>query len=284
VDYIGHNAASVAAGFEGHLSAIHAAESYAWDDSMSMGGGGIRAYAMVSDYMPLVAYVVREYGWVSKKSAYETGGKSTHDRCVELDGCVRPLAEDHELAEKAIEWARSLPEDCNDYLHNLRVLAETNVLRGENRGLAASMISAYKNAIAPRPGMNSQYVGEVGARMILRLRVNRIHTFYTEFGTTNLHVMSDESDNVFVWKASSAPLKEGETYLLKGTVKAHNERNGVKQTMLSRCEEVSFLRFIVTVGGADHEVEAESEKAAKDAAKAKLGLARMPKGVVVRQV
>lgn len=59
-----------------------------------------------------------------------------------------------------------------------------------------------------------------------------------DFGTTYLYKFADEAGNVFIWYASR-PIELQERMTLKATIKAHNERNGVKQTVLTRCKVVA---------------------------------------------
>ena len=63
-------------------------------------------------------------------------------------------------------------------------------------------------------------------------------TAYNDFGTTYLYKFADEAGNVFIWYASR-PIELQERMTLKATIKAHNERNGVKQTVLTRCKVVA---------------------------------------------
>lgn len=61
---------------------------------------------------------------------------------------------------------------------------------------------------------------------------------FDDFGTTYLYKFADEAGNVFIWYASR-PIELQERMTLKATIKAHNEWNGVKQTVLTRCKVVA---------------------------------------------
>jgi hypothetical protein len=85
----------------------------------------------------------------------------------------------------------------------------------------------------------SAYVGEVGTRLTLDLTAAVLLTsWYNDFGTTYLYKFADEAGNVFIWYASR-PIELQERMTIKATIKAHNERNGVKQTVLTRCKVVA---------------------------------------------
>lgn len=84
-----------------------------------------------------------------------------------------------------------------------------------------------------------QHVGTIGKREDFKnLTVKRVAQVASQFGTLYINTFSDESGNEIVWKTSSYCAKEGAKVSLKGTVKAHSEWNGAKQTELSRCKEI----------------------------------------------
>lgn len=54
------------------------------------------------------------------------------------------------------------------------------------------------------------------------------------YGTTWLYKFVDESGNVFIWR-SSRPFTAENGATIRATVVDHNERDGVKQTIVNRC-------------------------------------------------
>ena len=56
----------------------------------------------------------------------------------------------------------------------------------------------------------------------------------TQWGYTKLYKITDEAGNIFTWKTSS--WVEDGIKTIKGTVKAHNDYKGTKQTELTRCK------------------------------------------------
>lgn len=96
--------------------------------------------------------------------------------------------------------------------------------------VVAAALSAYM------PKSNSEYLGEEKERLRgLKARVTGIRTTEGYYGTVFIYsFLSDE--NVLVWfSSSSKDIEEGDEIILTGTVKAHKEYNGIKQTVLSRC-------------------------------------------------
>jgi len=84
-------------------------------------------------------------------------------------------------------------------------------------------------------GARSEPVGTVGQRITLKAATVVLLTSWDGYyGTTWLYKFVDESGNVFIWYASRpCAAKDGAT--IKATVKDHGERDGVKQTIVTRC-------------------------------------------------
>ena len=85
----------------------------------------------------------------------------------------------------------------------------------------------------------SHHVGTVGERVeFVAKKAEFITSWETQFGRTFLYKFTDENGNVFVWFASGA-FDEHNGITVRGTVKKHDERDGVKQTVLTRCKIVA---------------------------------------------
>ena len=105
----------------------------------------------------------------------------------------------------------------------------------------ASAVVAYDrelaNAEAAKRVANSVHVGQVGQRMNVSLTVTRSFPKDTMYGVTTILTMCDKDGNVFKWFASGyQEYKVGDKVQGKGTVKAHGEWQGVKETTLTRCK------------------------------------------------
>lgn len=82
----------------------------------------------------------------------------------------------------------------------------------------------------------SVFVGGIGERLLVKLATAELITSWDGmYGTTWLYRFTDESGNVFIWYASKPCNAEGGA-TIKATVKDHKERDGVKQTILTRCQ------------------------------------------------
>ena len=184
---------------------------------------------------------VAERGYVSRAKSLETGWNTTATRAqVAMLSPEPPSTAALEKADAALAWAQALVVD-SDYTEKLRALARRGTMTERDAGLAASIVAAYAIAVARAAeraaGAGSQHFGEVGMRETFVLTCTRVVNFSYRPGAIASFV--DERGNVAKWFSSNLPeTKPGRTYRLKGTVKAHDVYDGVRQTVLSRCAVV----------------------------------------------
>ena len=82
----------------------------------------------------------------------------------------------------------------------------------------------------------SNFVGNVGDRIeFVAVRAEFVTSWETMYGYTFLYRFADEKGTVYVWFASGA-FDERPGMKVRGTVKKHDERDGIKQTVLTRCK------------------------------------------------
>ncbi len=89
---------------------------------------------------------------------------------------------------------------------------------------------------AKHPSKVSDHVGQVGDKVDLDVKYVRTGCYSTQFGTTYVHTFEDSDGNEFVWKTSSCSGFDSYKLHIKATIKDHDEYNGVKQTILTRCK------------------------------------------------
>lgn len=92
----------------------------------------------------------------------------------------------------------------------------------------------------------SGYVGEIGKRICIEIADMKLVTSWeTQWGMTWLYKFTDTDGNVLVWFASNPMTRVNENGAyedvtsvqhIKATVKDHTERDGVKQTIITRCK------------------------------------------------
>lgn len=244
------------------------------------GPGVYRSYVELPVFLANTVSSIREFGWLSRGKAYETGrqGCATADEVSHRLFSVKryltdkekeelerltPTAADFEEAEAAIEWGKSLEgDDLNDYLHNVHTLCEVGFTTEHTFGVAASIIFAHRRhlgKLAERAKAgDSEHFGTVGKRETFELTVTRIGNFEGYYGVTWVVGFEDNDGNRAVWFSSNLPkvgyltndqfgdalvheeLAIGETVTVKATVKEHGEYKGAKQTVLTRCAATRY--------------------------------------------
>ncbi len=294
-DFLGDEAAKIAAEFEYQLACAETCEA---SESEGAGGGGPSYYGMLG-YLADVAEVIKVEGWISRGAAQKCDARATADIALSHHThCIKPIArlyaepsaESFALAETALAWAQDLtPGFEDDYLYNLSLIAKREFLALRDLGLAASIVSAYQRHLGDlrRKELErlnraaSVHMGVIGEQLRVRVVVDKIIASEGAYGTTHIHLMTSAEGNAITWFSSSECLPQGESILIQGCVKKHDEYKGVNKTVLTRVCEIELRTFLVVVAGVVHEIEALDEKEAKTAVKARLGLARLPKGTAV---
>lgn len=238
-----------------------------------LGGGWRRTdFGEPTDvFLTAVAASVRASGWSSKASGnFPTAevvrhflGHGSRLDTHSKDPWVREMAsrvqaikitkEDEEEAAKVRAWALTIPADTrDDYLGNVRVSLAGSVVLTKHFGIAASAVSARrkeeereeKRAVVEGRKRASEYVGTVGERLFLQVRVVHTMDIFSDFGTKSLVIMEDGHGNTLKTFSSGDfgyyAKKDDEAYI-KATVKEHSEYQGSKQTMLTRATVVEWL-------------------------------------------
>lgn len=148
-----------------------------------------------------------------------------------------------------------------DYLWNLTAVFSEDYIRDTQIGVAVSGVTAYERHLAELNKQadwfaNSKHIGEVKSRQDFNLVLRDQFHFASDYGVTHILKFSDENDNLFVWFSSRdfdslfseyQRLDEvqndddrwienysGNVITLKATIKEHSERDGIKQTIITR--------------------------------------------------
>lgn len=87
----------------------------------------------------------------------------------------------------------------------------------------------------------SGHVGEVGKRAEYTATIKAIPSWDGHYGVTYCHIMTDADGNIIIWKTASGfdNAGKGDTVRFKATVKEHTERDGEKQTIVTRAKEIA---------------------------------------------
>lgn len=248
-DFLGHSTQ-----FLEYAEYVREFES-AFIDADEPGGFGHRDRSFDAHlYLAYVGLALAKGGWVSRTQARESinAGSSTADLAVNLlfpsveSKREYPTKEHFEEASAALAWVKSDlagRQNLSDYEHNLVMIASKEAIEHRDTGIIASLIPAHRRALGKKleqqkRAATSQHFGTVGKREEFTLTVSNVYLVEGNYGVTKIHTLLDAAGNVAVWFSSSKQLKQGVTYVLKATVKSHGERNGVKQTVLTRAAVV----------------------------------------------
>lgn len=235
-----------------------------------LGVGGVKAYIDKEMFVTWVVGSVRRFGWVGRAKAEEIGRMATADSayshmfpCTKFEPDFHIDQGDKDRAAIILQWASGLKEreGLTDFMKNLAVVSQLPAFTEKQIGIAAAMVVAYdremelleerrkQKAENDQAAASSLWQGEIGKRSNFTLTVNKIITVQGYDYGFFIYKMTDDKGNIFVWKTSNpagswsaAPhitwqeVKEGMTYQIKATVKAHTEYKGVKQTEVQRCK------------------------------------------------
>jgi hypothetical protein len=186
--------------------------------------------------------VIRTHGWVPKSKATDHI-RSTVSRVednLDTQACtVKP--EDKLKAKQAAEWAENISDsdaEFSDYLYNIRAIARSSMVGYRTMGYACSILSAYDRFLnKEKKFKSSEHLGQVKDRVTFHLTAKSITGFNSRYGYCHKIIFNDNDGNVLVWLTSNDQMiEEGKSYDVKGTIKAHTEYRGVKQTEITRCE------------------------------------------------
>lgn len=151
-----------------------------------------------------------------------------------------------EDVEVAVEMVKRFPDE--PYYNNLKVIVENEYIPLNKLGLLVSIPKAIdryedekkKQEEKERLAAESDYLGSVGEKISVNFVSGReVACCETQFGLLHIYEFKDANGNTVVWKSSSRKdIPESGT--VTGTVKAHEEYNGIKQTVILRAKVISL--------------------------------------------
>lgn len=191
-----------------------------------------------------VAHAVREvklHGFVptsADRDLTSTSGRVS----LALGERVQITDEERATARAILGHFAGREKNGNSYLDKLTDLAACRFAHNRNQAVLVSAVTAYDRELAARAELanlvESEHIGNVGERLDFTVTVKRNITLPDYgYGESTLLIMEDLSGNRLTWKSSRAlDTEQDEQLKLKGTVKAHGDYKGVKQTVLTRCK------------------------------------------------
>jgi len=257
-DFLGHVDPSMVARF---FTAVRKfVEDFRDEEQWSRGGYTVPEYKL-NDVLLASACVIRMNGWVSKSNmeddydSKEPTASIVGDLLNPDDRFRHPVRkeflnqfvfndDDQKTVDNALVWLSN--QDCsNEYMHNIKTIADSGWVTDKMLGYACSIIASYFRQVdreknAKYDFSKSEYVGEKNQRLDMNVTVISSRIIDSSYSQTELFRMLDNSGNLIIWFCSgSTELEIDGVYKIKATIKDHEEYNGVKQTKVLRVKIVN---------------------------------------------
>lgn len=195
--------------------------------------------------------VIKKYGYWEKRKG-EKSSYSTVDRVVYLMNNTK--CRDTRRGEAVQQWLLENKGTGID-IENYKTLARERFIRTYDIDLAVKAANYYRNSEKYQERrLSSEWQGEPGTEVKIVVKKTRlVSTFDDKFNEgkkVNLYEFTDTNNNIYIWFTHKHVLETGDKdFTLIGEVKRHEERNGVKKTVLAHCrtynnsKEVSWFRI-----------------------------------------
>lgn len=258
-DFLGHQNPEQLAAFAEHIFELDGSMSEFESDHGVRGEDAI----FTIDILTLAAAAVRQFGWVSRSYAQQSGAIATASRvadhvytrpsektypesrieCVDADKVTADEAQDYVFA--------NLQGAQGEYEHNLFVTCSRESLGRRDFGLACSVISFVakrleRDVIKPEEQelKSNEFLGAVGDRIgpVLMTLVDaktvgrQAYSYYDE-GVSYLYKFETATGALASWFSSrELEVSKGFAYRVTGTIKKLDSYNGRNTTNLTRCK------------------------------------------------
>ena len=203
----------------------------------------------VEDVLLETAWRVAKSGYVSKEKAWEWEVDATSSAVWNAlhSHMNHEYTDEHRSAVAAVvEFVNNQEEDFG-YVSNLKSLINNKYVTNKNFGLLVSSFGYYAAEMrkverekADQVTANSKWVGKVGDKLKFVARPVLIYSMETQWGYSYLYRFVQDG-NELIWKTGTW-LDTDIEYEVSGTIKAHNEYRGKKQTELTRCRVKEMAR------------------------------------------
>ena len=203
----------------------------------------------VEDVLLETAWRVAKSGYVSKEKAWEWEVDATSSAVWNAlhSHMNHKYTDEHRSAVAAVvEFVNNQEEDFG-YVSNLKSLINNKYVTNKNFGLLVSSFGYYAAEMrkverekADQVTANSEWVGKVGDKLKFVACPVLIYSMETQWGYSYLYRFVQDG-NELIWKTGTW-LDTDIEYEVSGTIKAHNEYRGKKQTELTRCRVKEMAR------------------------------------------
>lgn len=135
-----------------------------------------------------------------------------------------------------------------EYVTNLKNIARSEFVEPRFVGFLVSAPQAWaksreRSLIKQRENdeIVNEFLGEIGDKLELPVTLKSIRFIDGDWGTTSLYSFVTDDGHLVKWFSTRVVLKDGDVdkaITILGTVKKHDEYNGTKSTILTRCRVV----------------------------------------------
>lgn len=209
-----------------------------------------RRHIDLEGYLGYVVMCIEENGWTSAKEAFNSNDKvATKEQALDAIFAwprytsPKPTKEQREIAANAVAFALTMDPSKSDFNFNITQMAKLETIDFKGAGIAAAIIFCYNRHLeneakktlnaAQSDLAGSEYQGTEKERLTLSVKILSSRSHEGDFGAYNITRMTDDAGNLFI-SFGAFKGEPGDQVAIKGTVKRHQEYNGVKQTVLNR--------------------------------------------------
>lgn len=186
-----------------------------------------------------------------------------------LDKSTEELRSDFEINARSVffktldDGTRELRHEIHEKYMGIAVYAMFSAKQNHDKMVAKKIAEEKRMA----ENAKVEYYGNVGDKFEKEMTFEKMFGFETMYGYSYILLFRDEENHVFVWKTANGNLGKnfnwaeyevGQKYLIKGTVKSHDEYKNVKQTVITRCKVLND--FHVEESTEDKVIKCDDEK------------------------
>lgn len=254
--------------FTNGLDAEAVARYISWFDELIKGeapaGGSYHPYYPIEEVIQLAVEAINLYGYrkpIHPNDEGYTDYQSTKSVVIDmwlgsrwakkhLDKGFNVNREGNkEKAAAVLAFVEGMRNEYG-YVSNLKTLCSKEYCQGRDLGIVVSAVACYNHEMeyqarkAQREAqqakeqatLKDEWFGSIGERVeVMQPEMKLLTSWDTEFGMKYLYKLTTDNGLVFTWRTGK-PVSNGKKLKVVGTIKAHAEFRGQKQTELTRCK------------------------------------------------
>ena len=196
----------------------------------------------------------REYGRacrMARRDALWQAASAERKAQAEANRAAREAREAAALRAAHPDWFAGAAELAQDGRNDFARSFGSDMLGRLEKGFEPSerQLPMLLSLIAEHRRPVGGHVGKVGTRLrdVVVTYVHHI-AFDGQWGTTRIFLLDTDAGERLVWKSSAwlgeGPIERGDRFTITATVKAHDERDGRAQTVITRARAVKVMSAV----------------------------------------